>query len=347
MATIVNFSRKILSPTDYPVLLAGTARDKNIMAIMRDTFRHLHGDLTHNGTSEDFHYVDLAKLLSQVNRRSYRQGMVYHIANIVFDDAQGDATINVGVVPNTWTAQAAWKLGFEHWREQQRAAMKSIGHKDLGRWSDFKIPINHDMRGDADQFEVIDIEGNTFGVGDWTYSKYIIPDDGSDDPNSCDIEMMGPSVGSFPARSRVSLLQELEYALQKPQEDPDLATDVDKSVYALLSADQPDTLVLQDVLQDIETDNDMPPYDHDKVQGAGTPGTNIPAEPWVARTCMIKGGAGTASPVAAVGGFAAPLGLLCIETGSSVDGNVIGMNIELVPGEYKGVHAYPMRGGGF
>jgi hypothetical protein len=65
---------------------------------------------------------------------------------------------------------------------------------------------------------------------------------------------------------------------------------------------------------------------------------------------MIKGGASTSSPVAAVGGFAVPCGLLMIETNSSPgsgETNSIGVTIELVPGEYKGLHAYPMRGGGY
>ena len=214
--------------------------------------------------------------------------------------------------------------------------------------SDFKIPINNDMRGDTDQATLIDVNGNTFGVGDWTYSKFILPDDGGADPNSCDIDFMGNYAGSYPAHTRVSLLRQLELAIRAPQEDPEFVSSAaDQSVYALMSADQVDTKMLQEVISDIEADNDMPPYDHDAIQGAGTAGTGRPSSPWVARTFMIKGGASTSSPVAAVGGFAAPCGLLMIETNSSVDGNSIGVTIEAVPGEYKGVHAYPMRGGGF
>ncbi len=318
------------------------------MAILNDTHRFLHFNLTHTGTGEDNHYVDIGKLLSQANRRSYRQGMVYHIANIVFDDAEGDADIDVCTIPNNWTSQAAWQLGFRHWLEQQNNAMKALGQDELGRWSDFKVPINDDMRDDVDQATLIDVNGNTFGVGDWTYSKFILPDDGGADPNSCDIDFMGNYAGSYPAHTRVTLLRQLELAIRAPQEDPEFVSSAaDQSVYALMSADQPDTLVLKEVLADIETDNDMPPYDHDIIMGAGTAGAGRPSSPWVVRTCMIKGGASTSSPVAAVGGFAAPCGLLMIESNSSVDANSIGVTIELVPGEYKGVHAYPMRGGGF
>ena len=51
--------------------------------------------------------------------------------------------------------------------------------------------------------------------------------------------------------------------------------------------------------------------------------------------------------MSAVGGFDVPLGLLCIETATkgeytNEDPNVIGIQIELVPGAYKGVHAPSM-----
>lgn len=348
LATIVNFSRKILSPTDYPVYLADTARDKNIMAILNDTHRFLHFNLTHTGTEEDNHYVDIGKLLSEANRRSYRQGMVYHIANIVFDDAQGDADIDVCIMPNNWTTQAAWQAGFRHWLLQQQAAMSSLGHAELGAWSDYKIHLNADSISDVDQATLIDVNGNTFATGDWDYSKYIVPNDGGAAPTDCTITMMGEGAGAFPAVTRVSLLQALEQSILAPQSDPNLDSNSEYTLWSLLSDQASSSEVLTEVIKDLEADNDLPPYDVDVIQGARTAASSgRPSSPWVARTCMIKGGASTSSPVAAVGGFAAPCGLLMIETNSSVNGNSIGVTIELVPGEYKGVHAYPMRGGGF
>ncbi len=345
LSTIVNFSRKILSPTYYPVLLAGTARDKNIMALLRDTQRFLHFNLSHTGDGEDNHYVDLAFLLSAANRRTYRQGMVYHIANIVFDDADGDADIDVCTIPNTWNTQAAWELGFTKWHQQQAAAARSLGI-DLGTWSDFKINLNADMETDVDQAALIDVNGNTFSYGDWDKSVFEIPQDGATDPTEADIIMMGNRAGTYPNITQVSLLNELEKAMEVPMEDPALPSGASTCIYSVLSPEQSDAEVLAEVVQNIEDHNDLPPYDRYKVMGAGTAGSGRPSSPWVARTCMIKGGGSTSSPVAAVGGFAAPCGLLMIETNAGAD-NSIGVTIELVPGEYKGVHAYPMRGGGF
>jgi len=324
------------------------------MAILRDTQRFLHFNLTHTGASgganEDNHYVDLAKLLSVANRRSYRQGMVYHIANIVFDDADGDADIDVCTAPQNWTTQRAWELGFKNWRMQQKAALLALGQSESGTWSDFKIYLNKDSVSDTDQAALIDVNGNTFSYGDWDHSVFEIPQDGSTDPTEAGIILMGRDYGSHPDLNPVSLLAQLEYAMNIPQESPALDASAQYSIYAAMSKDAPDSEVLEEVIKAIQDDNDLPPYDGTKIMGAEDAGSGRPSSPWVARTCMIKGGSDTSSPVAAVGGFAAPCGLLMIETKSNPgDGNTnsIGVTIELVPGEYKGVHAYPMRGGGY
>ena len=320
------------------------------MAILRDTHRFLHFNLTHTnegGSTEDNHYVDLAYLLSAANRRAYRQGMVYHVANIVFDDAQGDADIDVCTMPQNWTTQRAWELGFRNWRMQQKAALLALGQSESGTWSDFKIHLSKDSMDDTDQAALIDVNGNSFSYGDWVHSKFEIPQDGDTDPTEAEIIMMGRDYGTHPDLDPVSLLAQLEYAMNIPQESPALDASAQYSIYAAMSKDAPDSEVLEEVIKHIQDDNDLPPYSATKIMGAEDAGSGRPSSPWVVRSCMIKGGASTASPVAAVGGFAAPCGLLMIETNSSTDGNSIGVTIELVPGEYKGVHAYPMRGGGF
>lgn len=319
------------------------------MAILHDTQRFLHFNLTHTGADdEDNHYVDIGELLSQANRRSYRQGMVYHIANIVFDDAQGDADIDVCTIPQNWMTQEAWRLAFTAWLQQQRAAMEALGHDDLGTWADFKVYINSDHITDSDKATLIDVNGNSFPTGAWDYSHFEIPNDGGAVPTKSDLIMMGLNAGTFPEYTKTSLLYELEKALEIKQADPVLNSNADLSVYGLMSADQPDEEVIQEVIDNIVQENELPPYSTTVVPGAGTADVSgRPSSPWVARTCMIRGGTNSSSPVAAVGGFAAPCGLLMIETKSGVDANSIGVTIEMVPGEYKGVHAYPMRGGGF
>jgi hypothetical protein len=80
-------------------------------------------------------------------------------------------------------------------------------------------------------------------------------------------------------------------------------------------------------------DNDLSPYNGAKVLGALS--TSPLTESLVTREVGWSG-KGTASlPVM---GFPVPLGLLEVRQ-EDVEGNLIGVIIELVPGSYKGVHA--------
>lgn len=319
--------------------------------MMMDTHRFLHFNLDHTPEGdEDNHYIDIGKMLSQANRRLYRQGMNYHIANIVFDDSDGDADIDVCTLPNTWTTQAAWHLGFKHWLAQQRAALESVEYgeeMDLGKWSDFKVALDQQERDEASDFpQLIDANGNTFPAGEWDRSHFIIANYGStyNPGREVDINMMGAGTGTYPNQTVVSLLEELELVLLKPQPDPEFATDdVSENIWSLMSADQPNARINEEVLDNIEEENELPPYSRDVVLGAGTAGAGRPSSPWVARSCKVKGG----NYSSAVGGFVAPCGLIMIETDSSTPDNSIGVTIELTPGDYKGVHAWPMRGGGY
>lgn len=316
------------------------------MAYDLDTHRFLHWNLNHNpdgDPDEDFHYLDIAKMLSEVNRRTYRQGMSYDVANVIFHDSDDDETfIKVCTAPNTWPTQAAWQLGFRAWMQQQRAATRALSI-EAGKYADFKIFLNPDHVDDTDKAVFVDCEDNTAPSGDWDYSQYKVPVDGSDNPSDCKIVLMGAGTG-FPNATRASLLREFEKVLNVPQEDP-AVPNVSNSLYAMLSPDASDMEVVQAVMDDLAEFNDFPPYSKDVILGAGgTAGAGVPIAPWIIRECCVPG---NGAHMAAVAGFTAPCGLVCIETTNPNEDNKIGVTLELVPGEYKGVSARPMRGGGF
>ena len=287
--------------------------------------------------------MDIAKLLSQANRKSYRQGMSYDVASIVFHDSDSSETyIKVCTAPNTWPLQQAWKMGFDQWMLQQRGALRATGLDDFGPWHDFKVHINVDHVSDIDKPLLIDSEDNTFTAGEWIYSTYEIPIAGFTNPAESNILLMGPNAGTAYQYTSVSLMQELEYVLTVPTADPELPSTASDSLWAQMSPDQPDAEVLREVMASLEDDNDLPPYSPTIVPGAGTAGSGRPSDPWIARECCIQGGA---HHMAAVGGFTVPCGLLVFETQQDGD-DTIGVTLELTPGDYKGVSARPMRGGG-
>lgn len=307
-----------------------------------DTQRILNFDLSHtpDDNDEDFHYIDIAKMLSAVNRKSYRQGMTYDVANMVFhDSADTETFISVCTVPNTWALQASWAEGFFRWMQQQKAAVDTLNDSEFGPWHDFKVYANKDMVADVDKPNFVDTEGNALTAGEWIYSKYLVPRDGSDSPISSNIGLIGPHVGSpfGDDLTYASLMQAFENNVNIPQEDPDITTHT--TLWAALSPAASDMEVIRDVLDDYEADNDLPPYSPAVIPGAGVPGAGRPSEPWRQRLACIQGGA---NHMAAVGGFQAPCGLIIIDS-KQADAETIGVQLELVPGDYKGVSARKMR----
>ncbi len=287
-------------------------------------------------------------MLSEVNRRSYRQGMSYDVANIVFHDSDTSETfIKACTAPNTWALQAAWQRGFNEWMKQQRVALDAVGQDEFGPWHDFKVYLNNDHIGDPDKAVFVDCEDNTLTSGEWVYSKYLLADQtsASQDPDTSEIVRLGPHTGTPQGFnfSRCSLLEALENTLQVPQEDPSQPATADESVWGYISGEVSDPEITEHLIEDYREDNDLPGYSPTIVPGAGTAGSGRPSEPWIIRECCIPGGG---AHMAAVGGFTVPCGLLMIETTQASDDDKIGVTLELVPGDYKGVSARPMRGGG-
>ena len=295
-----------------------------------DTHRFLRFVLTHTGTSEDFHYLDLSKVLSQINRRLYRQGGTYHVANVTVHDSNGDAYVKFAGLPDTWYTQAAWKMGFEAWKTQ-RAIAQSSGTSLSGRYSDFKVFLNDDARTDIDKLTFKDIENDTILTGDWDYSKFYIQDDDGDGVDEMLIHMMGsnngdPNTGNA---TSVSLLGNFSKVIATSNQEPNIPDNADGSIFTLLAGGPGGSEVVKEIVNDLESENDLPPYNAE-IGGAG----DNCGDPWEYREVAIKS---AQNPSAMIPGFPLPLGLLCIETKSSTSGNEIGVLIELVPGSYKGV----------
>lgn len=305
---------------------------------MELTHRFIRLNLEHTPDGEDFHYVDLARHLSAMNRRLYRQGMQYHIANIAIHDSQGDAYVKFCTLPNTWTTKAAWTNGFRLWK-RQRALAQSGGTKLTGKWSDFKVYMTdgHRDTGTTDVPKFTDIENDTLAYGEWDYADLMAVDDDGTGTDGFYLHMMGQNNGSLPNGTCVSagLLAGLEDAMQQPQEDPVVPDTANVGLFNIMSRDGSDTELVNDLVGIVEDDNTLPPYSQTLVPGAKT---NC-GDAWQVRELHL--GSGGAAPSGMVGGFEVPLGLLLVETKSSTEDNTIGIVIEMVPGKYKGVQAEP------
>ena len=316
------------------------------MGIKTPTHRTLRIDLTHNtgsdanafGYYEDFHYIDISEQLSAINSRLYRQGRMYSIANITVHDKQGDAYVKFCTLPNTWPMHRAWATGFKNWLNMN-AQTPTVGKAAAaGKYNDYRVFMNNDHRTDPDTPLFTDIEGGLIRQSEHNYSRYFSSDGGSNDEFTA--HMMGEHSGSAPNYTSVSLIEAYEETLNQPitvNEEPDMATGVWNNLMEVATSND-------DITDALSDDYDAAPWDTSVFPGQKDGAVSNAIAPWCARETHIASGT---SPMSAVGGFDVPLGLMCVETATakeypSSEPNIIGLQIELVPGKYKGVHAPTM-----
>lgn len=308
-------------------------------------------------------YIDLAKDLSVMNRRLYRQGMNYAVANMqIFFDAAGlkdylsrTITCRIATAPNIWVVHNAWKKGFHAWNGQQKDALKALAGGASGlsarpKYADFKIGLDaaHIQldSGSGDQDISLDVRGGDFSStatpDEWKIASLFWEDDGGVDRSPI-IHLLG-QVASTQV-DYVGLVENYgDSRVQPSLSDPSLPADASDSIYARMHS----TEDLSDaIIDNIEGDNDQAPYDVDSYVG----GAALSVYPMPVTQMAMN----LANPTANSGGFIAPCGLLKIDmdnwddpdANADTDFQDTGQGgakciITLVPGPYRGVMAQKM-----
>lgn len=300
-----------------------------------------------NGTS----YIDIAKDLSMMNRRLYRQGMVYAIQDVQVGLPTGMRTTDVvqvsfSTVPNTWSAHNAHQKGFRAFRNQVRQIEQGTGIR-AGSWNDFKVYMD-DSHEDGTTLTPVDGNGDAVLTGDWDYSALVFDDDGTE--KDLKMHMIGSSnLADTNEESGIGLIQEYSISRSIIQgNDPDTPAAASDSIYAkLLGTDE----MMDRMVDNVESANDNPPYDVDDHFGGADNGDH-------AHLSQIIGISSQQS-VGRSPGFIAPCGLIKVYTNEialdSVDPNnaisaiyasgtapTLVVGITVAAGPYRGVMATPM-----
>jgi len=291
-------------------------------------------------------YIDIAEGLSQVNRRAYRQGMEYAVGKVTFAyTADPGSILNVSLTcstaGNTWVVHNAWKKAQHCWMQQQRRARDLIGcgpgnldGVSKPTWEDYKVYLDDAHRAGT-SLGVIAGDTGAVGTGEWDYSRLIWEaDDASID------EVYMHLIGGDVSTTDFGLILGYQQSRATVQaESPDLPAEYSINMYTRLANDE--NAVADEVAQNMEEENDEPPYDHDDYPGSDT---NSDA-PWLQQLAF----ASTTIPVGVVPGFVAQCGLIRLFLGArNVAGGTTGtapeslVQVHLVPGSYKGVLASPM-----
>jgi len=291
-------------------------------------------------------YIDIAKDLSKVNRRLYRQGYTYVVQDVQVGLTTGMQVTDIqqftfATAGNSYVVHNAWSKGFKLWRSQQREILRALPGIQ-GKWADFKVYLD-DVHEDSTILEPYAGDAAVYLAGEWEHSKIVFDDDGTE--RELKMHLIGSSnLADTNNESGIGLIHEYQISTRRPQDpEPDVPADASNSIYAkILGTDE-----MSDMMVDnIEGDNDSSPYDDVEMPGGAT-NADTPV--------LVRIGAVSANQsVGRFGGFIAPCGLLKV---SSVEMQLDGatpavyeqtgsatavMIVTLAAGPYRGVLAAPM-----
>lgn len=282
-------------------------------------------------------YIDIAKALSIINRKAYRQGLYYYVNSVEMYNSE-DGYIDVHTLPDTYVTRNAWRRGFEKFQE-----MNGMVDTVRPKYHDFKVymsdqhrlgaGLNPDMYGLNGNFD------NQFG-DEWDYSQYVSFDDDGDATQEADnffIHMIGPHNGSSSDWQSVGLIKSYADSRTEPDQtgdpvyhgftppnEPPHATDPLNNLFDFSSED-----ALNDIRINLDTENDQTPYNADKLIGEDADHMQHVAR---LATSAITG------RVTKQTGFCVPMGLLCVDPDSSINTNWR-IVLNLAVGTYHGVYA--------
>ena len=308
------------------------------------TQRYLYYDLDHTGTDEDFHYIDIARDLSAVNCRLYRQGMLYGISSFSIHDSQENTEVRIGTIPTVWPVLSAYRLARRKWNAQIKA--QGAANSVRGAWDDFRVFMNSDHITDPDQPRVVNIESYSAGThnestlyGEYNASMISVQGVGGatimhvlGSSNSGASGTLSDAYGGATYDGRIGVVAEWNKLKPDVPETPDSGSqNADSSAFTDGNLGMIDTTYDDAIVNRMEDFGDAPPY-------SVSPGGYLAigsANTWTVR----EGHLATGQKSLMLPGCEAFCGLLQVETKSPTDGNTIGLLVELAPGAYKGVHA--------
>ncbi len=261
-------------------------------------------------------YIDIAKAMSMVNRKLYRQQGLWHVHGVcTYADSDLAAGGTIGVpytvaisgAPRTWVTRNALVKAFEKWKDQQKQAYDAASTSIKPKWQDFKVWLNDNHRTTGD---LIPTSGHMFGgvdpytAGEWVQSKIVyerVDGAGNVVQSEPELHILGPDNGTT-NKGLIVQYGDSRALVQSP--DPVTPGNLSTNIYTLsegaLSAQ------LEEITENLETDNDEPPYDQITYPGGSSNGN----EPLL---YSFGANSSTAKRKLTLNGFAAPNGLLEIQ----------------------------------
>ncbi len=260
-------------------------------------------------------YIDIASAMSQVNRKLFRQQGLWHVHGVcTYADSDLIAggttgvpyTVSISGAPRTWVVRNSLVKALSLWQDQQKQAYDNVSPSIKPKWNDFKVWLNNNHKAIGN---LNPTSGHMFGatdpynVGMWVPSKIVYEQSVGGVVTQYEPEMH--ILGANNGTTNLGLIfqyQDSRASVFSP--DPNVLAGVDETMYTLASevlGDQTDEIV-----ENMQTDNNEPPYDQDEYPGAGV-------HAYEPQLYSFAANASTAKRKLTLNGFAAPNGLLEIQ----------------------------------
>ena len=282
-------------------------------------------------------FIDVGMALSVLNRKFYRAGVYYYVNSVeIYNNETG--VVDLHTLPDTWVTKNSWNRGFQLFQKMNAMASSPMTMVGRPKYHDFKVYMSelHKQTGSLTP-RMHGINGN-YSVGsmtpnDWVYSQFVSADDdgdGTQDADEFNVHMLGPHMGPVDGSNweSIGLIKSYGDSRHQPMfTDPSLPVEA-KSDPMLNIFDFSSEEQLNDIIENLDQDNDSPPYDLDAYIGESANHMSHAAR---IGTEVGVGRVGRAS------GFCAPFGLICVDPhGVSSAFRVV---INLAVGTYHGVYA--------
>ena len=264
----------------------------------------------------DVTYIDIFKDLSLVNHRLYRQGRVPMVRIGFAGPFSTDieyATVMVNYLPNNWQVRKAHQFAL---KQYLRATRETRRRTKQARWHDFKVYYDDAMR----QGTILDPAQITKGSSEWNYTEVA-----NDPSNGSSNERQFKFIGSTDSNCW-GVVGEYNVKADTETDTPENPGSHAPYHYLLpeVSGEQMDNLL---------DEGDFPPYNPDALQVQE-------------HTTVIGVGSGKTDKMVSEW-FLAPCGLLRVSavaksTATQTADTLGTFFVEVMAGDYKGVHATPM-----
>ena len=147
-------------------------------------------------------FVDVARCLSEVNHRLYRQSRVYRCKVNHLGNPTDRGKLDIYVLRDTWMLQKAYQMAKDAYDKNMSEEMADVGKTNLARWQDFRILLDPAASGYTEKLPVIrangTLNGSTLSNGEFVHSL-VYKEDGN---------AMG--FGLYAATSRWSIVEEYD-----------------------------------------------------------------------------------------------------------------------------------------